>query len=135
MSAPMVEPARGGAEGAVRLLLRAEGALVLLGTVLLYADQGDHWGVFALAFLLPDVSMLAYAAGPRVGAVAYNAAHSHVGPLLVAIVAAPWPWALPVACIWAAHIGFDRLLGFGLKYPHAFHATHLGRIGRARSSE
>ena len=35
-------------------------------------------------------------------------------------------WAL----IWAAHIGFDRALGYGLKYPTSFGETHLGRIGR-----
>jgi hypothetical protein len=45
-------------------------------------------------------------------------------------------WALltgrpPVAAtIWVAHIGFDRMLGYGLKYPTAFSDTHLGRIGR-----
>lgn len=32
--------------------------------------------------------------------------------------------------IWSAHIGFDRALGYGLKYASGFGATHLGRIGR-----
>jgi hypothetical protein len=30
--------------------------------------------------------------------------------------------------IWVAHIGFDRLLGYGLKYPTAFKDTHLGKV-------
>jgi hypothetical protein len=35
-----------------------------------------------------------------------------------------------LALIWAAHVGFDRMLGYGLKYPTAFGDTHMGRIGR-----
>ena len=30
--------------------------------------------------------------------------------------------------IWAAHIGMDRMLGFGLKYPTRFQDTHLQRV-------
>ena len=33
--------------------------------------------------------------------------------------------AVWLALIWCAHIGMDRLLGFGLKYPDAFKHTHL----------
>jgi hypothetical protein len=33
-----------------------------------------------------------------------------------------------LALIWSAHIGIDRLLGYGLKYPTAFKETHLGRV-------
>ncbi len=32
--------------------------------------------------------------------------------------------------VWVAHIGLDRMLGYGLKYASAFSHTHLGRIGR-----
>jgi hypothetical protein len=35
-----------------------------------------------------------------------------------------------VAALWALHIGVDRALGYGLKYPTAFADTHLGRVGR-----
>ena len=66
------------------------------------------------------------------GAIAYNAGHSTVGPALLAAVALVTGRAglLPVALIWVAHIGFDRMLGYGLKYATAFGATHLGRVGR-----
>ena len=37
---------------------------------------------------------------------------------------------LPIALIWANHIGVDRLLGYGLKYADGFGWTHLGRVGR-----
>jgi hypothetical protein len=32
------------------------------------------------------------------------------------------------ALIWCAHIGFDRTLGYGLKYAEGFGYTHLGRL-------
>ncbi|MGH9560491.1 MAG: DUF4260 family protein [Terracidiphilus sp.] len=37
---------------------------------------------------------------------------------------------MPVALIWANHIGVDRMLGYGLKYGDGFGYTHLGRIGK-----
>jgi hypothetical protein len=81
--------------------------------------------------LAPDLSMLFYLVGPRIGAVAYNAAHSYLGPvmLLAAAVAFAAPAAIAIALIWIAHLGIDRALGFGLKYGAGFGFTHLGRVG------
>ena len=125
-------PAAGATHGAPRALLRLEGAVVLALALSAYAHLGGRWGWFAALFLLPDLSLLGYLAGARVGAVAYNAAHSYVGPALLALVAvgvgAP-SWRLGVA-IWVAHVGFDRAMGYGLKYATAFGDTHLGRVGR-----
>ncbi|KQW61445.1 DUF4260 domain-containing protein [Variovorax sp. Root411] len=119
--------------GGVRALLRAEGAVVLGVALTAYAQFGAGWGVFALWLLAPDLSLLGYVAGPRVGAALYNAAHSYAGPvLLLALgVFAAMPWAVAGGLIWLAHIGLDRALGYGLKYATGFAATHLGRIGRA----
>lgn len=132
VSAPATAGA-GSASGGVRLMLRLEGLAVLLLALAAYARLDADWGLFAALFLLPDVSFLAYLAGPRVGAAAYNAAHSSVGALvLLALgVLAAMPTALVVALVWLAHIGFDRALGFGLKYATGFELTHLGRVGRA----
>ena len=71
--------------------------------------------------------MAGYAFGPRVGAMAYDAVHTTLAPALLALasVALGWPTLIPIALIWAAHIGFDRAVGYGLKYPDSFHATHL----------
>lgn len=98
-----------------------------------YAQFGAGWGWFALLFLLPDLSFLGYLRGPRVGALAYNAAHSYAGPLalLAAGVLGAMPALLALALVWCAHIGFDRALGYGLKYTSGFGDTHLGRIGPA----
>ncbi len=125
--------AAGNVDGGVRTLLRAEGLAVLALAVMAYAQFGAGWGFFALLFLLPDLSFLGYLAGPRIGAAAYNAAHSYAGALgLLALgVFAAMPLAVAAGLIWCAHIGFDRALGYGLKYSAGFSNTHLGRIGPA----
>jgi hypothetical protein len=122
--------------GGVRMILRIEGLAVLAATMIMYGKSGFGWGTFALFFLAPDVSFLGYLAGSRVGAIAYNAAHSYIGALACfgsgLVLVAP---ALEVAgLIWCAHIGFDRAMGYGLKYAAGFAFTHLGRIGRARAT-
>ena len=126
----------GAVHGGVRVWLRLEGAAVLLAAVVWYASSGQGWGRFALLFVLPDLSFIGYLAGPARGAVVYNVAHSYVLPLAVAgVLATLRPDLLPLAVIWLGHIGFDRMLGYGLKYRTAFGDTHLGRIGRGPSME
>jgi hypothetical protein len=85
--------------------------------------------------LAPDLSFLGVLAGKKAGSIAYNIAHTYTVPALLALVA--WvsglAWLYPVAIIWVAHIGADRTLGYGLKYPGTFNLTHLGAIGKAKS--
>lgn len=33
-----------------------------------------------------------------------------------------------IGIIWSAHIGMDRMFGFGLKYSTGFNDNHLNRI-------
>jgi Domain of unknown function (DUF4260) len=134
VSTPQPLSAFGAVSGAPLALLRLEGAAALGGAVVAYSALGGRWGLFALLFLLPDLSMLGYLAGRRVGAASYNAAHSYLGPALLAALGAVLHahGALPIACIWAAHVSFDRLLGYGLKYGTSFGDTHLGQRGRGR---
>lgn len=119
--------------GAVRGLLRAEGLAELAVALTLYGKFGGSWWLFAALFLVPDISFFGYLAGARAGAVAYNAMHATLGPALLGLLAWAGGSALGVslALIWAAHVGFDRMLGYGLKYGSGFGDTHLGRIGRA----
>jgi hypothetical protein len=123
----------GHATGGVRLVLRLEGlALFVLGSGLYFAS-GAPWWLFVILFLAPDIAFLGYLAGPRIGAAAYNALHSLIGPVALGALGfylATVPILLSLALIWLAHVGFDRALGFGLKYRTGFSDTHLGRIGR-----
>jgi len=119
--------------GTPRVLLRLEGACVLIIAIVLYSRLAESWWLFAILFLAPDLSFLGYLAGPRLGAIAYNLLHTITGPILLALAGlfVPYEPAVAVALIWLAHCGFDRALGYGLKYEAGFGFTHLGRIGRA----
>lgn len=127
-------PDTGYVSGAPRLLLRLEGAAVLMASLWLYSAQGESWWLFVVLILAPDLSALGYLAGRRAGTFCYNAAHNYIGPLLLVLwgLGAGQKLAVALPLIWAAHIGADRLLGYGLKYASGFSATHLGPIGRAR---
>lgn len=114
----------------VSRLLRAEGLAVLAAALALYFDSGYGWLLLAVLALAPDLSMAGYLAGPRAGAIAYNAAHAYVLPVALAVagVLAGSDLAVQLALIWLAHVGADRLLGYGLKYPTEFKHTHLQRV-------
>jgi Domain of unknown function (DUF4260) len=121
----------GAVTGGLRTLLRLEGLTLFLGMTLLYAVWGGAWWIYLILFLVPDLSMAAYLTGPKTGAIVYNAAHSYMVPmtLMVTGFGMESPLTLSIAIIWLSHIGFDRALGYGLKYATGFGDTHLGRIG------
>ncbi len=111
-------------------LLRAEGAILLIALTTLYWRENGSWLLFAVAFFLPDLSVVGYLGGNRVGAATYNAVHSSVLPVALAVIGVVTDGSLltAVALIWLAHIGFDRMVGYGLKYAEGFKETHLARI-------
>jgi hypothetical protein len=132
-STPTTTP--GFVTGAPKWLLRAEGLALLLVAVAGYRFLLGGWGAFAACFFLPDLSLLGYFSGARVGAVVYNVGHSLLGPTVVgalAVLLGSTGLGL-AALIWVAHIGFDRFAGYGLKYDRSFFDTHLGRVGRAEA--
>jgi hypothetical protein len=103
---------------------------MLAASLILYAYTGGNWLLFAVLILAPDLSALGYLAGTVVGSYVYNAFHTYLLPAILALygLLGSNPLALQLALIWFAHIGGDRLLGFGLKYPTAFKDTHLNRV-------
>ena len=117
----------------VLLLLRLEGVATAALSAVFYAYTGASWWLFAALWLVPDLSILGYLAGPRWGARIYNAIHAYVTPATLAVSAMLLhsPSLVPIALIWFNHIGVDRMLRYGLKYPAGFGWTHLGRPGKA----
>jgi hypothetical protein len=113
-----------------KFLLRLEGFVVLVVALIVYRELGDSWLKFALLFLVPDIFMTGYFMGTKMGATIYNAGHTYASPffLWLALYFANVPSMFFLCVIWVAHIGFDRLLGYGLKYPTAFKDTHLGKV-------
>lgn len=126
----------GAVTGSVATLLRLEGLVVAVATAVLYARTGASWWMFAGLWLAPDISMLAYMRRPCLGAKYYNAAHTYLLPGVLGLLGLLLHanTLVPVALIWVNHIGVDRLLGYGLKYPDGFGFTHLGKLGKREAT-
>jgi hypothetical protein len=112
------------------MLLRAEGAAVAATAIVLYFHADYPWWLFVVLVLAPDLSGLGYLAGSSIGAAAYDAAHTYVFPVVLAAIGviADAEIAIQVGLIWLTHIGVDRAIGYGLKYPTGFKDTHLQRV-------
>lgn len=129
--------ARGGLRPAT--IERIENGLVVVLAVAgtLAIEPGLWWFPLAV-FLAFDLSMVGYLRSPAAGAATYNAVHTYVWPLGLAVAGlaagagAPTlsRWLALVALAWAFHVGLDRALGYGLKLADAFAHTHLGWIGK-----
>lgn len=105
--------------------------MMLLGIYgLVYFDCA--WWYYLLMFIGPDIAMLGYLAGNKVGAVSYNLFH-HKGVAVAVFLTGFYlnQTELQIAgIIIFGHSAFDRLMGYGLKYEKGFKYTHLGTIGR-----
>jgi hypothetical protein len=114
----------------VATVLRLEGAAVAAAAVALYADQGFSWLALVVLWLAPDLGAIGYVGGNRLGAITYDLTHFEGWPILLgtAGVLAGSELAVQLALVWFSHIGIDRAIGYGLKYPSAFRDTHLQRV-------
>lgn len=117
---------------AIGLILRAEQVAIFGTGVVLWLANGGAPLLLIPALLVPDLSMVGYLRGPRLGSITYNAVHHLVFAL--ALLGAGWwlsiGWLILAGAVLLAHVGMDRALGYGLKLPTDFRDTHLGRIGR-----
>jgi hypothetical protein len=113
----------------VRPLLRLEGLAVLLAGLVAYDRLGGDWLWLVPALLLPDLSAIGYLAGTAVGSLTYNLVHNWA--LGLAVLAAGLWWDIPLVTlagvVLIAHVGMDRLFGYGLKHPGSFKDTHMQR--------
>ncbi|MFI5934187.1 DUF4260 domain-containing protein [Actinoplanes sp. NPDC051494] len=133
----MSEPSPGVVTGRPAIWLRVEAFAVAVAALAVFATTGEPWWLIPALFLVPDLSWLAYLAGPKAGAWFYNLMHS--APLPLALLLAGYHWdrdALIVAgVVGLFHIGLDRVLRYGLKYDHSFALTHLGVHGPDRAGD
>lgn len=114
-----------------RIILHLEGLAILLASVVLYGQISGDWLLFIVLLFVPDVAMAGYLLNTRTGAIVYNLVHTIIAPLVLLLIAGPVlsnTLLTALALIWLAHIGIDRAVGYGLKYPTAFKDTHLQRL-------
>lgn len=122
----------GYVKGAPLVWLRLESGFVFILSILLYSRTGTAWWHLVALLLTPDLAMAGYWLNARLGAALYNVAHSYtvpIGLIGIAVVTGQTTWTSSLL-IWTAHLGMDRVLGYGLKYPVSFQSTHLGRLGK-----
>jgi hypothetical protein len=116
----------------MKTMLRLEDLAGFLFSIYVFSLLSYPWWVYLLLFLTPDLSILGYAAGPRVGAFAYNLVHHKAVSLGLIILGGVL--SVPVISLAGAvllgHSSLDRVMGYGLKYNDSFKYTHLGPIGR-----
>jgi hypothetical protein len=113
-----------------KILLHIEGMAVLALCLYLYGSLQFSWLLFLFLLFLPDISMVGYAFNHKTGAKVYNVFHTYSLSILLVIagVFLSNSTILAIGLIWTAHIGMDRMLGYGLKYPTNFKDTHLNRV-------
>lgn len=111
-------------------IVRVEAFAYFIVSIVLYKLTHGSWLLFAVLFLVPDLFMLGYLVSIQLGTTLYNFAHTLVTPCLLLAVAFATSerFLLPISLIWIAHIEFDRVLGYGLKYPTFFKDTHLQHL-------
>ncbi|WP_174612727.1 DUF4260 domain-containing protein [Virgibacillus ihumii] len=113
-----------------KIFLHVEGLVVLALSTYFYFYLQFGWLMFAILLLAPDLSVLGYLKNNKVGSVLYNLFHTYSIPVVIIIysVLVHNHISLMIGLIWIAHIGLDRMLGYGLKYPTKFQDTHMDRI-------
>lgn len=112
--------------------IKIEEAAITLITIYFLSkyNLGISLWVWIPLFFSPDISMLGYLFNTRIGAFTYNLFH-HRAPALALILAGAVlnsEISIAVGLLLLAHGAFDRMLGFGLKYPDDFGHTHLGSL-------
>jgi hypothetical protein len=111
--------------------------LLALFTVVYFHFYPGTWGLYLGLFFAPDISFAMYLVSAKAGAIAYNFLH-HKGVMGIVVLIGLFlqdDLIIKIGLIFLAHSSFDRVLGYGLKYPHSFSHTHLGWIGKEVKSE
>jgi hypothetical protein len=118
----------------MKRLIKWEEAAMFLLSIFLISQLHYAWYWWLVWILAPDLSMLAYLGGNRVGAIGYNVVH-HKG-VAILVYLAGWYWLQPAVeyagLILLGHSSMDRAMGYGLKYFSGFQDTHLGKIGKEK---
>lgn len=114
----------------IKTLLKFEALAIFLTCLYFYRQLNASWLFFVLLWLLPDISMIGYLRNGRIGAFIYNFAHNYILGLLIIFLGLSQDnnFVASLGVILISHIGLDRFLGYGLKYPSGFKDTHIQKL-------
>lgn len=106
-------------------------AQVILG-IFLFSKLEYAWWWFPVLLLTPDIGMIGYLFNTKIGAFTYNAFHHKAIAIILGLSGFYLNNSLLIliGVILFSHASFDRVFGYGLKYPDSFKNTHLGSIGK-----
>ncbi len=112
-----------------RILKLEELAMLLLGIYVFSTFNLSWWWFFGL-LLAPDIGMLGYLFGNKIGAISYNLFHHKGMAILIFFLGIYLENQILqlVGIILFSHTSLDRLFGYGLKYEKGFKFTHLGEL-------
>lgn len=114
----------------MKTILKLEQLAFFIFFIILYSLLKLSWMWFAILFLAPDIFMLGYLFGNKIGAISYNFIHNYFTTITLILIGyfLHIEWCLIIGFIFSAHTAFDRFLGFGLKKFEGFKSTHLGDL-------
>lgn len=119
------------------VLLKLEELMIFIGSVILYSVYTSYaWWIYAILFFLPDISIALYSINNRTGAIAYNLLH-HQGVMIALSLVGIYfqiEWLTATGIVFLGHSGFDRIFGYGLKFPDNFKHTHLGWLNQKNTA-
>ena len=127
-------PLLGSVIGGPKALLRVEGAVLFAASIAVFSAQEQHWWLYPGLLLVPDIFMLGYLRNTKLGSITYNLGHSYPAAALITALGFISGSSITIAfgAIWFGHIGWDRMLGYGLKYGTSFKHTHLGDLEKPK---
>lgn len=115
----------------MKLVIKLEEVMMFTLGIFMFGLLGYQWWWFLVLILAPDIGMIGYLFGNKIGAISYNLFH-HKGLAIILYFVGMY-FSMPICqlagIILFSHASLDRALGYGLKYNKGFNYTHLGEIG------
>jgi hypothetical protein len=116
----------------MKTLLKLEELAMFFASIYALHYLQVSWWWYLIVFVGPDISMIGYLAGNKVGAACYNLFHHKgiaIAILMTGIFLSNWNLEV-IGLVLFGHSSLDRFAGYGLKYNEGFKFTNLGKIGK-----
>jgi len=116
----------------MKALLKIEELAQVLLSVYLFSLLPFAWWVFPVFFFAPDVSLIGYVVGARIGAIGYDLVHHKAIAIGAYVVGGMFgiPLLSLIGVLLLGHASLDRVLGYGLVDPNSQGRTPLAPASR-----